>query len=46
MIAGEGQIVISEVAYEKVKEFFNCRSMGEVSLKNKSTPVNVYEVMD
>jgi adenylate cyclase len=46
MIAGEGQIVISEAAYEKVKEFFNCRLMGEVSLKNKTTPINAYEVMD
>jgi adenylate cyclase len=46
MIAGEGQIVISEAAYEKVKEFFNCRLMGEVSLKNKTNPINAYEVMD
>jgi adenylate cyclase len=46
MIAGEGQIVISEAAYEKVKEFFNCRLMGEVSLKNKTAPINAYEVMD
>jgi adenylate cyclase len=46
MIAGEGQIVISEAAYEKVKEFFNCRLMGEVSLKNKTIPINAYEVMD
>jgi adenylate cyclase len=46
MIAGVGQIVISEAAYEKVKEFFDCRLMGEVSLKNKTTPVNAYEVLN
>jgi adenylate cyclase len=46
MIAGEGQIVISEAAYEKVKEFFDCRLMGEVSLKNKTAPVNAYEVLN
>ena len=41
-----GQIIICETAYEKVKESFNCRKIGEVSLKNKTKPVNVYEVMD
>jgi adenylate cyclase len=44
--AGEGQIVINENAYQKVKESFNCRKVGEVSLKNKSHPMNIYEVMD
>jgi adenylate cyclase len=46
IIAGEGQIVISEAAYEKVKEFFDCRLMGEVVLKNKTVPVNAYEVLN
>jgi adenylate cyclase len=46
MIAAEGQIVISEAAYEKVKEFFNCRIIGEVVLKNKTLPVNAYEVLN
>lgn len=45
-VAGQGQIVISEKTYEKVKESFNCRKVGEVNLKNKSTSMNVYEVMD
>jgi adenylate cyclase len=44
--AGPGQIVINETAYEKVKESFNCRKVGEVSLKNKLTPMVIYEVMD
>ena len=46
MIAREGQIIISEAAFEKVKEFFNCRIIGEISLKNKTAPINAYEVMD
>jgi class 3 adenylate cyclase len=44
--AGEGQIVISETSYEKVKESFNCRKVGEVSLKNKANPMMIYEVLD
>lgn len=44
--AKAGQIIISESSYEKVKESFNCRQVGEVNLKNKSNPVMVYEVMD
>ncbi len=44
--AGAGKILISEMAYEKVKESFNCIKVGEAVLKNKSLPVTVYEVMD
>ena len=44
--AGENQIVINETAYQKLKESFNCRSLGEVSLKNKLAPMMIYEVMD
>ncbi|MBC7536539.1 MAG: response regulator [Ferruginibacter sp.] len=44
--AKEGQILINETAYQKVKESFNCLIVGEVSLKNKSNPMMVYEVMD
>ena len=45
-IAKEGQIIISESSYEKVKESFNCNKVGEVNLKNKSRPVMIYEVLD
>jgi class 3 adenylate cyclase len=45
-VAGSGQIVISETSYEKIKQSFNCRKVGEISLKNKSAPVVVYEVLD
>ena len=44
--AGEGQIVINETAYNKIKESFNCRKVGEVSLKNKVNVMMIYEVMD
>ena len=45
-IAKEGQILISEASYQKVKESFNCNKVGEVNLKNKSHPVMIYEVLD
>jgi adenylate cyclase len=44
--AAPGQIIISENSYEKVKESFNCSRVGEISLKNKTIPVVIYEVMD
>lgn len=44
--AGASQIVINQPAYEKVKESFNCRKVGEMNLKNKSIPMMIYEVMD
>lgn len=44
--AAPNQILIEHSCYEKVKESFNCRLVGEVSLKNKANPMTVYEVMD
>lgn len=44
--AKEGQIMISEVAYEKVKESFNFSKIGDIILKNKANPVMVYEVLN
>ena len=44
--AGPGQIVINQSAYDKVKESFSCRKVGEVTLKNKANPMTIYEVMD
>ena len=44
--AKEGQIIINESSYQKVKESFNCRKVGEVSLKNKVNPEMLYEVLD
>jgi class 3 adenylate cyclase len=45
-VAKEGQIIINESSYEKVKESFNCSKVGEANLKNKSQPVTIYEVLD
>jgi len=44
--AGENQIIISESAYEQIKESFHCERVGEVTLKNKAKPVVIYEVLD
>lgn len=43
--AKEGQIVISEESYNKLKNEFDCRQVGTVTLKNKMTPVVIYEVL-
>ncbi|MEZ5196783.1 MAG: adenylate/guanylate cyclase domain-containing protein [Bacteroidales bacterium] len=44
--AKPGQVVINEASYEKVKEYFQCNKVGEVSLKNKSKPMVIYEVIE
>ena len=44
--ATQGQILINENSYQKVKESFNCRKVGEAMLKNKISPAMVYEVLD
>ncbi len=44
--AKPGQIIISEQTYGKVKESFNCRYVGEAQLKNKQSPLIIYEVLD
>lgn len=45
-IAGNGQILIPESAYEKVKMSFNCSYLGPKSLKNKAAEIMVYEVIN
>jgi class 3 adenylate cyclase/FixJ family two-component response regulator len=40
------QILITESCYEKVKQSFNCNSIGTVSLKNKTEEVVLYEVVN
>jgi class 3 adenylate cyclase len=44
-VAGHSQIVITEEAYEKVKQSFDCKKLGVTVLKNKEAQVMVYEVM-
>ncbi len=45
-VAKDNQVIISEAAYQMVKESFSCLKVGEVALKNKARSVNVYQVMD
>lgn len=40
-----GQILIEEASYNKVKEFFNCQKVGEITVKNKEKPLVAYEVL-
>jgi adenylate cyclase len=44
--AKENQVIIAETCWEKVRESFHCRKVGEVMLKNKTKPVVIYEVLD
>lgn len=44
-VAGPGQVVINQEAYEKIKESFNCQEIGKVSLKNKAEQVLIYQVL-
>jgi adenylate cyclase len=43
--AGRGQILISEENYLKIKESFKCEKVGEIEMKNKKSPLTVYEVL-
>jgi len=43
--ANENQIIISESCYNAVKESFKCEKVGDISLKNKSKPVTIYQVI-
>jgi class 3 adenylate cyclase/ActR/RegA family two-component response regulator len=44
--AGQGQILITDSTYEKVKESFPCKKIGELKLKNKSQYSVAYEVIE
>jgi class 3 adenylate cyclase len=43
--AKPGQIIVGEYTYQKIKDSFNCAFVGEVTLKNKQAPANIYEVL-
>lgn len=45
-VAGVGKVVINEACYQKVKQSFNCRRIGEAILKNKEAAAVIYEVLD
>ncbi len=44
--AEENQILISEDCYNQVKEAFQCKKRGSISLKNKAQPLMTYEVLE
>jgi len=44
--ASPGQILISDVSYQKVKEFFKCNKYQEIDLRNKSKKMTTYEVLE
>jgi class 3 adenylate cyclase/AmiR/NasT family two-component response regulator len=43
--ADKGQILITEACYERIRESFDCKKVGEKILKNKRKPIMVYEVL-
>lgn len=43
--ARQGQIVICDESYQRIKHSFKCLQIGEITLKNKQKPVVVYEVI-
>ncbi|WP_337040560.1 adenylate/guanylate cyclase domain-containing protein [Emticicia sp. 17c] len=43
--ARPSQIIISENAYLQVKESFNCKEVGEATLKNKAQAIKLFEVV-
>jgi class 3 adenylate cyclase len=44
--AKENQILITESCYDKVKESFKCKKVGDIQLKNKKDLITVYEVLE
>lgn len=45
-VAKENQVVVKEEIYNKIKDSFNCRLIGEEALKHKSGKTIIYEVID
>ena len=45
-VAKQSQVIINESTYHKIKDSFNCKKVGEVSLKNKAHEMTIYEVLD
>ena len=44
--AQPNQILISQHCYEKVKEAFQCKKIGDIAMKNKAQTLMVYEVLE
>ncbi len=45
-VAKEGQIIVNEASFLRIKESFNCNRLGEMTLKNKKDKAVVYEVLN
>lgn len=45
-MATAGQILIDENDYQKVKEFFVCKNVGSLTVKNKQRSITAYEVVN
>lgn len=44
--ATPGQVIICNKSYQKVKDYFKCEKIGEITVKNKTEPILVYEVVE
>jgi class 3 adenylate cyclase len=44
--AQKNQILISETCYDKVKDSFKCQAIGPLTLKNKQSPIQAFEVLE
>lgn len=45
-VAGQNQLLITQSCYNKVKESFNCKPIGNAALKNKLEEVALFEVLN
>ena len=41
-----GQVIINDCSYNKVKDYFKCKKIGEINVKNKSEAILIYEVIE
>jgi class 3 adenylate cyclase/AmiR/NasT family two-component response regulator len=44
--AKPNQIIVNHHTYELIKDRFKCEDLGQVTLKNKSVPAQIYNVLD
>jgi class 3 adenylate cyclase/ActR/RegA family two-component response regulator len=44
--ATAGQTIISKAIHEQVRNSFNCNMVGEITVKNKVKPIEIYEVLE
>ena len=44
--APKGQIFTTASCFEKLKNTFNCKEIGNISIRNKKEPLMVYEILD